>query len=74
MSKPTLTPKQQTSVIVLPSVGDTANVVAALPLGIYAAEEDFLSGASDQVAYTYKKLGGDILDISMKLQFLKEKF
>lgn len=65
MSKPTLTPKQQTSVIVLPSVGDTANVAAALPLGIYAAEEDFLSGASDQVAYTYKKLGGDILDIEV---------
>jgi hypothetical protein len=65
MSKPTLTPKQQTSVIVLPSVGDTAAVAAALPLGIYAAEDDFLSGAADQVAYTYKKLGGDVLDIEI---------
>ena len=65
MSKPTLTPKQQTSVIVLPSVGDTSVVAAALPLGIYASEDDFLSGAADQVAYTYKKLGGDILDIEI---------
>ena len=65
MSKPTLTPKQQTSVIVLPSAGDTTAVAAALPLGIYAPEDDFLSGAADQVAYTYKKLGGDILDIEI---------
>ena len=65
MSKPTLTPKQQTSVIVLPSVGDTANVASTLPLGVYATDSDFLSGAADQVAYTYKKLGGDVLDIEI---------
>jgi len=35
-------------------------------LGIYSGESDFLSGAADQVAYTYKKLGGDILDIEIK--------
>lgn len=65
MSKPTLTPKQQTSVIVLPSTGDTTAVAAALPLGVYGTEDDFLSGAADQVAYTYKKLGGDVLDIEI---------
>ena len=68
MSKPTLTPKQQTSVIVLPETGTLGNVSAALPLGMYSSEDDFLSGASDQVAYTYKKLGGDILDIELTEQ------
>ena len=66
MSKPTLTPKQQTSVIVLPATGTATDVSSVLPLGIYAAETDFLSGAADQVAYTYKKLGGDVLDIEIK--------
>ena len=42
MSKPTLTPKQQTSVIVLPSTGDTTAVAAALPLGVYESEDDFI--------------------------------
>ena len=65
MSKPTLTPKQQTSVIVLPETGTISSVSDALPLGIYASENDFLSGAADQVAYTFKKLGGDILDIEI---------
>ena len=65
MSKPTLTPKQQTSVIVLPATGTISEVAAALPLGTYASEDDFLSGAADQVAYTYKKLGGDVLDIEI---------
>lgn len=68
MSKPTLTPKQQTSVIVLPETGTVGNVSTALPLGMYSSENDFLSGASDQVAYTYKKLGGDILDIELTEQ------
>ena len=68
MSKPTLTPKQQTSVIVLPETGTVGNVSTALPLGMYSTENDFLSGASDQVAYTYKKLGGDILDIELTEQ------
>ena len=65
MSKPTLTPTQETSVIVLPSTGTISSVSAALPLGIYSTENDFLSGAADQVAYTFKKLGGDILDIEI---------
>jgi len=32
---------------------------------MYAESSAFLSGAADQVAYTYKKLGGDILDIEL---------
>ncbi len=41
-------------------------------LGIYADSDsalydaNFVSGAVDQVAYTFKKLGGDILDIELK--------
>ena len=68
MSKPTLTPSQTTSIIVLPATGTTGDVSSALPLGIYASEESFISGATDQVAYTYKKLGGDILDIEIKAE------
>ena len=65
MSKPTLTPAQETSVIVLPELETITSVSDALPLGVYAGENDFLSGAADQVAYTYKKLGGDVLDIEI---------
>ena len=66
MSLPTLTPSQTTSAITVPITGTATDVSSTLPLGIYAAETSFLSGACDQVAYTYKKLGGDILDIEIK--------
>jgi len=66
MSLPTLTPSQTTSAIVLPATGTALSVTDLLPLGIYAGENGFLSGAADQVAYTYKKLGGDILDLEIK--------
>ena len=87
MAKPTLTPAQQTSVIVLPEnyqvPGPGAEkdaLIASFPFGIYAnvdywfdgdgnteqAQVDtFLQGAADQVAYTYRKLGGDVLDIEL---------
>jgi len=68
MSKPTLTPAQQTSIIVLPVTGTADDVSSALPLGVYASETSFISGAVDQVAYTYKKLGGDVLDIEIKAE------
>jgi len=60
-----LNPKSQTSAIVLTSTGSAANVAASLPFGIYDDSTAFLSGASDQVAYTYKKLGGDVVDIEI---------
>ena len=60
-----LSPKSQTSAIVLTSTGSAANVVAALPFGVYSSSNEFLSGAATQVAYTYKKLGGDVVDIEL---------
>jgi hypothetical protein len=60
-----LNPISQTSAVILPVTGTTTNVSSAVPFGIYTASVDFLSGAADQVAYVYKKLGGDILDIEI---------
>jgi len=65
MSLPTLTPTSQTSAIILPVTGTIGNVAAALPLGVYADSSEFLSGAVAQVAFTYKRLGGDVLDIEL---------
>ena len=65
MSVPVLTPKQNTSPVVLPATGAPNEVSAVVPLGIYTSSVDFLSGAASQVAYTYKKLGGDVLDIEL---------
>ena len=66
MAQPTLTPSSNTSVSRLPVTGTASDVAAALPFGVYSSNTDFLSGAADQVAYTYKKLGGDVLDIELK--------
>jgi hypothetical protein len=66
---PTLTPVQQTSPYVLPATGNTANVIStAVPYGVYLSSDEFLSGAASQVAYTYKMLGGDVLDIELTEQ------
>ena len=65
MAVPVLTPKQQTSAIILPPTGTLANVTVNLPIGVYATSTDFISGAVDQVAYTYKMIGGDVLDIEI---------
>jgi hypothetical protein len=66
---PTLTPVQQTSPYVLPATGNTANVTStAVPYGVYLNSDEFLSGAASQVAYTYKMLGGDVLDIELTEQ------
>ena len=66
MALPTLTPASNSSVSKLPVTGAAGDVAAALPYGIYSSSTDFLSGAAQQVAYVYKKLGGDILDIEIK--------
>jgi hypothetical protein len=66
MAEPTLSPVAQTSAVVLvtgSSPGDAA--AAAFPFAVYTDDRFFLSGASDQVAYTYNKLGGDVLDIEL---------
>ncbi len=66
MATPTLTPVSQTSAVVLPS-GSVASEAAAaeFPFDVYTDDQFFLTGASDQVAYTYAKLGGDVLDIEL---------
>jgi len=68
MSIPTLTPASTKSAIVLPETGSTSNVVAGLPLGVYSGSVQFITGAAKQVNLTYKKLGGDVLDIELTEQ------
>jgi len=66
MALPVLTPASQMSKVILPVTGTASNVTAtAVPYGIYLNNTDFISGAVDQVAYTYKMLGGDVLDIEL---------
>ena len=60
-----LSPLSTVSAVILPSSGDPADVASTLPFGIYSDSDQFLSGAADQVAYTYKKLGGDVVDIEL---------
>jgi hypothetical protein len=67
MAFPDLTPTSTQSAITLPetvaSVSD-ATVIDALAIGHYTSTE-FCDGARAQVAFTYKRLGGDILDIEL---------
>ena len=79
MATPTLSPTSTTSAVVLTSTGSVATTgngagnPVHYPLGIYVDVDsdlydvNFVNGASDQVAYTYKKLGGDVLDIELTL-------
>ena len=66
MSIPNLRPESQTSAVILPATGTVSDVSDALPYGIYSSSTDFLSGAAEQVAYVYRKLGGDVLDLEIK--------
>ena len=69
MAQPTLTPSSQTSKVILPSSSTPALAEAAtFPFSVYTSDRFFLSGAADQVAYTYNKLGGDVLDIELKAE------
>lgn len=71
MSAPTLTPASTLSAIVLPITGAAENVNTSVPYKIYSDEDSpmyssqFISGASDQVSYVFKKLGGDVLDLEI---------
>ena len=65
MSIPNLNPASTSNANILPVTGAAANVASTLPFAIYANSSAFLSGAADQVSYTYKKLGGDVLDIEL---------
>jgi hypothetical protein len=64
MAFPTLTPTSATSAIILPEDGVEIDVAASLAIGFYSTDA-FLSGAASQVAYTHKRLGGDVLDIEL---------
>ncbi len=60
-----LQPRSQTSPIVLTKTGSTTQVAAAVPFGMYTGSAEFISGAVTQVAFVYKKLGGDVVDIEL---------
>ena len=68
MSLPELTPTSETSAIILPITGTHANVADACPLGVYTGSVEFITGAVQQVKFTYKRLGGDVLDIELTEQ------
>ena len=68
MAFPTLTPASQMSKSILPATGTITSVASSLPLDVYSDSSQFLSGASDQVAFTYRKIGGDVLDIELKAE------
>ena len=66
MAFPSLTPSSTTSAITLPSTGSESDVANSLAIGFYKTSQPFLTGAAAQVAYTYQRLGGDVLDIEIK--------
>ena len=65
MAIPTLSPKSTLSALVLPATGSPGKVAVECPFAMYTGSVEFLSGAAEQVAYTFKKLGGDILDLEI---------
>ena len=66
MATPTLLPASETSAVALPSGSTAAEAsTSTFPFDVYTDNQFFLSGAADQVAYTYAKLGGDVLDIEL---------
>ena len=66
MAYPTLTPSSQTSAITLPTGSDPGHADSAtFPFTVYTSDQYFLSGAADQVAFTYNKLGGAVLDVEL---------
>jgi hypothetical protein len=67
MSFPDLTPTSTQSAITLPITGTLTDVVDSLAIGFYTSDA-FVTGAVAQVAYTYKRLGGDVLDIEIKAE------
>ena len=60
-----LEPTSQINAVVLTPTGSAAKVSGSLPFGMYTGSADFLTGAAIQVAFVYKKLGGDVVDIEL---------
>lgn len=74
MALPDFSPLSKMSKVVLPVTGDTINVISdKLPFGIYVSSDYWSSdqinayktGSAEQVAYVYKRLGGDVVDIEL---------
>jgi hypothetical protein len=74
MAYPDLQPTSLISKSILPPTGTLANVTTAtVPFGVYLNSDYwttdqidlFKQGAVEEVAYVYKKLGGDVLDIEL---------
>jgi hypothetical protein len=74
MALPNFSPISQMSKVILPPTGNVANVTtSSLPFAVYVSPEywtttqidDYRIGSVEQVAFTYKKLGGDVLDIEL---------
>jgi hypothetical protein len=74
MSLPNFSPVSQMSKVILPETGSTDNVTTStLPFGVYVSTDhwtteqidSYKTGSVEQVAFTYKKLGGDVLDIEL---------
>ena len=68
MATTTLTPASTVSSVKLPATGTVGDVSGSLPYGVYSGTAEFLTGAAQQVAYVYNKLGGEILDIEIKAE------
>ena len=68
MSFPDLTPTSTQSAITLTSTGSASQVSSSLAINFYGHDASFRAGASAQVAYTFKRLGGDVLDIELTAQ------
>jgi len=66
MSFPDLTPTSTVSAITLPETSSDVDgdITSSLAVGFYT-DAAFILGAKAQVAYTYKRLGGDVLDIEI---------
>ena len=74
MSLPTFSPASKMSKVILPITGNIANVTSTnLPFGVYVSSDywnseqiaAYKTGSIEQVAFVYKKLGGDVLDIEL---------
>ncbi len=70
MALPILTPVSTTTTVRLSASATSleANQASAYPYTIYVSDQYFLSGAAEQVAFVYKRLGGDVLDIEITNQ------
>lgn len=66
MSLPSINPVSANSIGILPETGSISGVVQPnVPFSVYLEQPEFISGAVDQVAFTYKMLGGNKLAIEL---------